>query len=79
MNFEKMTSAQLVAHINTNIEALKYIEDSKRTVLNGVVNEGASNEEIVEAVENLDNAYFPRINNLREENEIIGKILMERA
>ena len=79
MNFEKMNSEQLVSYINANLEALEYIEDSKRVVLNGLINKGASNEEIVVAVENLDNAYSPRINDLKLENEMIAKILKERA
>ena len=79
MNFKKMTSMQLVTHINTNLEALEYIKDSKRVVLNGFINESASDEEVVAAVEMLDNAYFRRVNDLRLENEIIGEILWERA
>lgn len=79
MNFEKMTSEDLVSHINTNLEALEYIEQSKRTVLNGFINEGASYEEMLEVVEDLYNAYLPRVNYLRLENEFVAKILWERA
>lgn len=79
MNFKKMNSEQLTSQIDLNLDTLAYIEQSKRTVLKGLFDEGASSEEISKAVEDLDYAYSPRINDLRLENETIAKILWERA
>ena len=74
-----MDSDLLVSQIDLNLDTLEYIEQSKRTVLKGLFDEGASSEKMSDAVEDLDHAYSPRINDLRLENEMIANILWERA
>ena len=76
MNFNKMNSEQLVAHVKGNLEAFKHIEDSKKEFIRERLNEGVSYRQ---AVVDMENGPFPNLNHLKLENEIIAKILKGRA
>lgn len=76
---ETMTSEQLTHNINTNNEALEYIGQAKRTVIERYIEAGADSEVMDEVLESWDNKYSQLIDNLRLENEVIAKLLWKRA